>query len=200
MPKNGVNKRLSAELTEVTRERMYNVMEIGELKAQLTKQTQATENCEAMLSRMVEERNAAIAREEETRSAHRHELTRMKAKLDKTKYLKDLYVKMTATVTAQRDVAWQREDQLQLERLELGHHLDTINDLAMQYHDIAFDLYHQLHPPRGEGEMDKDGELADDGEPDQGLSDEESDSGDDNPRGNQDDGNDDPGYSSGHTD
>ena len=53
--------RLSAELTEVMRERMYNVMEIGELKAQLAKEKQATENCEAMLSRMVEERNAAIA-------------------------------------------------------------------------------------------------------------------------------------------
>jgi len=53
-----------AKLTKVTRERMYNVMEIGELKAQLAKQKQATENCEAMLSRMVEERNAAIAREE----------------------------------------------------------------------------------------------------------------------------------------
>jgi hypothetical protein len=125
----------------------------------------------------------------------------MKAKLDKTKYLKDLYVKMTATVTAQRDVAWQWEDQLQLEKLELAHHLDTVNDLAMQYRDIAFDLYHQLHPPPGEGEMDTDGELADDGEPDQGLSDEEeSDSGDDNPRGDHDDGDDDPGYSSGHTD
>jgi len=194
-------ERLSAELTEVTRERMYNVMEIGELKAQLAKQTQATENCEAMLSRMVEERNAAIAREEEARSAHRHELTRMNAKLDKTKYLKDLYVKMTATVTAQRDVAWQREDQLQLEKLELAHHLDTVNDLAMQYHDIAFDLYHQLHPPPGEGKMDTDGELADDGEPDQNLSDEEaSDSGDDIPGANHDDGDDDPGYSSGHTD
>ena len=55
----------------------------------------------------------------------------MKAKLDKTKYLKDLYVKMTATVTTQRDVVWQREDQLQLEKLELAHHLDTVNDLAM---------------------------------------------------------------------
>jgi len=64
----------------------------------------------------------------------------MKAKLDKTKYLKDLYVKMMATVTAQRDVAWQREDQLQLEKLELAHHLDTVNDLAMQYRDVAFDL------------------------------------------------------------
>jgi len=85
---------------------MYNVMEIGELKAQLAKQTQATENCEAMLSGMVEERNADIAREEEARSPHRHVLTRMKAKLDKTKYLKDLYVKMAATITTQRDVAW----------------------------------------------------------------------------------------------
>jgi len=47
---------------------MYNVMEIGELKAQLAKEKQATENYEAMLSRMVEERNAAIAREEEARS------------------------------------------------------------------------------------------------------------------------------------
>ena len=75
---------MSAELTEVMRERMYNVMEIGELKAQLAKEKQATENCEAMLSRMVEERNAAIAREEEARSAHRHELTRMKAKPTKT--------------------------------------------------------------------------------------------------------------------
>ena len=46
-----------------------------------------------------------------------------------------------------------------------------------------------------------DGELADDGEPEQDLSDEEeSNSGDDNPEGNQDDGSDDPGYSSGHTD
>jgi hypothetical protein len=150
---------------------------------------------------MVEERNAAIAREEEARSTHRHELTRMNAKLGKARYLKDLYVKMAATVTAQRDVAWQREDQLQLEKLELAHHLDTVNDLAMQYRDIAFDLYHQLHPPPGEGEMDTDGELADDGEPDPGLSnEEESDSDDHNPGGNQDDGNDDPGYSSGHTD
>ena len=70
----------------------------------------------------------------------------------------------------------------------------------MQYRDIAFDLYHQLHPPPGEGEMDTDGELADDGEPDQGLSDEESDSGDDNPGGNHGDDNDDPGYGSDHTD
>ena len=192
---------MSAELTKVTRERMYNVMEIGELKAQLAKQTQATENCKAMLSRMVEERNAAIVREEEARSAHWHELTRMKAKLDKTKYLKDLYVKMAATVTAQRDITWQREDQLQLEKLDLAHHLDTVNNLAMQYCDIAFDLYHQLHPPPGEGEMDTDGELADDGEPDQNLSDEEeSDSGDDNPGGNHGDDNDDPGYGSDHTD
>ena len=132
-------------------------MEIGELKAQLAKEKQATENCEAMLSRMVEERNAAIAREE-ARNTHRHELTRMNAKLGKATYLKDLYVKMVATVTAQRDVAWQREDQLQLEKLELAHHLDTVNDLAMQYRDIAFDLYRQLYPPPGEGEMDTDGE------------------------------------------
>jgi len=48
-------ERLSAELAKVTGERMYNVMEIGELKAQLTNQKQATENCEAMLTRMVEE-------------------------------------------------------------------------------------------------------------------------------------------------
>jgi len=184
------------------RERMYNVMEIGELKAQLAKEKQATENYEAMLSRMVEERNAAIAQEEEARRTHRHELTRMNAKLGKARYLKDLYVKMAATVTAQRDVARQREDQLQLlEKLELAHHLDTVNDLAMQYHDIAFGLYHQLHPPPGEGEMDTDGELADDGEPDQGISDEEeSDPDDNNLGGDQDDGNDDPGYSSGHTD
>jgi len=107
-------ERLSAELTEVTRERMYNVMEIGELKTQLTKQKQATENCETMLSRMVEERNDAITREEEAKSAYMHELIRMKAKLTKSKYTKDLYMKMAATVTAQRDVAWQREDQLQL--------------------------------------------------------------------------------------
>jgi len=194
-------ERLSAELTEVTRERMYNVTEIGELKAQLTKQKQATENCETMLSRMVEERNDAIAREEEAKSAHIHELTRMKAKLTKSKYTKDLYIKMAATVTAQRDVAWQREDQLQLEKLELAHHLDTVNDMAMQYRDIAFDLYHQLHPPLGEGEMDTDGELADDGKPDQEPSDEEeSDSGDDNPGDDHGDNNDDPGYGSDHTD
>ena len=176
-------------------------MEIGELKAQLTKQKQAIENCEAMLSRMVEERNAAIAREEDARSAHMHELTRMKAKLDKTKYLKDLYVKMAATATAQGDVTWQREDQLQLEKLELAHHLDTVNDLAMQYRDIAFDLYHQLHQPPSEGEMDTDGELADDGEPDQEPSnEEESDSDDDNPGGDHGDDNDDLGYGSDHTD
>ena len=36
-------------------DRLFNVMEIGELKAQLTNQKQATENCEAMLTRMVEE-------------------------------------------------------------------------------------------------------------------------------------------------
>jgi hypothetical protein len=191
---------LSAELTEVTRERMYNVMEIGELKAQLTKQKQATENCEAMLCRMVEERNAPIAREEEAKSAHMHEVTRMKAKLTKSKYIKDLYVKMAATVTAQRDVAWQQEDQLQLEKLELAHHLDTVNDMAMQYRDIAFDSYLQLHPPPGEGEMDTDGELADDGEPDQEPSDEEeSDSGDDNPGDDHGDNKDDPGYGSDHT-
>ena len=40
---------------------MYNIMEIGKLKVQLAKEKQATENCEAMLSRMVEERNAAVA-------------------------------------------------------------------------------------------------------------------------------------------
>jgi len=175
-------ERLSAELAEVTRERMYNVIEIGEIKAQLANQRQATENCEAMLSRMVEERNAAIAREEEAKSTHMHELTRMKAKSTESKYTENLYMKMAATATTQRDVAWQREDQLQLEKLELPHHLDTVSDMAMQYRDIAFDLYHQLHPPPGEGEMDTDGELADDGERDQEPSDEEeSDSGDDNP-------------------
>jgi len=125
-------ERLSAELTEVTRERMFNVMEIGELKAQLTNKKQATKNCEAMLTCMVEERKAAIAREEEAKSTHEHELTCMKAKLSKSKYTKNLYKKMAATVTAQRDVAWQREDQLQLEKLELAHHLDTISDMAMQ--------------------------------------------------------------------
>jgi len=194
-------ERLSAELTEVTRERMYNVIEIGELKAQLTNQRQATENCEAMLSRMVEEINAPIAREEQAKSAHMHELTRMKAKFTTSKYTENLYMKMAATVTAQRDVAWQREDQLQLEKLELVHHLDTVNDMAMQYCDIAFDLYHQLHPPPGEGEMDTDGELADDGEPDQEPSDEEeSDSDDDNPWDDHGDINNDPGYASDHTD
>jgi len=194
-------ERLLAELTEVTREMKYNVIEIGELKAQLTNQRQATENCKAMLSRMVEERNAAIAREEEAKSAHMHELTRTKAKLTKSRYMENLYMKMAGTVTAQRDVAWQREDQLQLEKLELAHHLDTVSDMAMQYRNIAFDLYHQLHPPPGEGEMDTDRELADDGEPDQEPSDEEeSDSGDDNLGNDHGDNNDDPGYGSDHTD
>jgi len=55
---------------------------------------------------------------------------------------------------------------LQLEKLELANHLDTVSDMAMQYRDIAFDLYHQLRPPPAEGEMDTDGELADGGEPD----------------------------------
>ena len=81
---------MSMELAELTRERMYNVMEIGDLKAQLSNQRQATENCEAMLSRMVEERNAAIAQEEEAKSTHMHELTRMKAKLTKSKYTENL--------------------------------------------------------------------------------------------------------------
>ena len=130
------------ELAEVTRERMYNVMEIGELQAQLTNQRQATENCEAMLTRMVEERNAAIAREEEAKSTHMHELTRMKARLTKSKYTENLYKKMAATITAQRVVAWRPKDQLQLEKLELAHHLDTVSAMAMQYRDIAFDLYH----------------------------------------------------------
>jgi len=149
---------------------------------------------------MVEERNAAIAREEEAKSAHMHELTRMKAKLTKSKYTKELYVKMAATIMAQRDVAWQREDQMQLEKLEMALHLDTVNDMAMQYHDIAFSLYHQLHPPPGEGEMDIDGELADDGVPDQEPSDEEeSDSSDDNSGDDHGDNKDDPGYDSDHT-
>jgi len=77
-------ERLSAELTKVTRERMFNVMEIGELKTQLANQKQATENCKVMLTRMVEERNEAVAREEEAMSTHMHELTRMKAKLSKS--------------------------------------------------------------------------------------------------------------------
>ena len=90
---------------------------------------------------------------------------------------------------------------MQLEKLELAHHLDAVNDMAMQYRDIAFDLYHQLHPPPGEGEIDTDGELADDGEPDQEPSDEEeSDFGDDNPGDDHGDNNDDPGYGSDHTD
>ena len=179
---------------------MYNIMEIGELQAQLTNQRQATENCEVMLTRMVEEQNAAIAREEEAKSTHMHELTRMKAKLTKSKYTENLHKKMAATVTAQRDVAWQREDQLQLDKLELAHHLDTVSNMAMQYRDIAFDLYNQLHPPLGEGEMDIDGELADGGEPDQEpSSEEESDSGDDNPGNDHGDNNDDTGYGSDHT-
>ena len=49
--------------------------------------------------------------------------------------------------------------------------------------------------------MDTDGELADAGEPNQDLNDEEeSDSGDDNPGGNHGNDNDDPGFSSDHTD
>jgi hypothetical protein len=108
---------------------------------------------------------------------------------------------MAATVTGQRDVAWQRVDQLQLEKLELAHHLATVNDMAMQYRDIAFDLYHQLHPPPGEGEMDTDGELADGGEPDQDPSSvEELDSSDHNPRDDHVDNDDDPGNGSDHTD
>ena len=71
----------------------------------------------------------------------------------------------------------------------------------MQYRDIAFGLYHQLHPPPGEEEMDTDRELADDGEPDQEPSDEEgSDSGDDNLGDDHGDNNGDPGYDSDHTD
>jgi hypothetical protein len=196
-----VIERLSAELTEVTRERMFNVMEIGEFKAQLTNKKQAMENCEAMLTHMVEEHNAAVAWEEEARSTHMHELTRMKAKLSKSKYTKNFYKKMAATVAAQRDVTWQREDQLQLEKLELAHHLDTVSDMAMQHRDIAFDLYHQLHPPPGEWEMDTDGELADGGEPNQDpSSEEEPDSGDNNLGDDHGDNDDDPGYGSDHTD
>ena len=52
-----------------------------------------------MLTRMVEERNAAIATEEEAKSTHMHELTRMKAKLTKSKYTENLYNKMVATIT-----------------------------------------------------------------------------------------------------
>jgi len=102
---------------EVTRERMLNDMEISELKAQLTNQKQTTENSEVMLTRVVEEQNAAIAREEEAKSTHMHELTRMKAKLTKSKYTKNLYKKMAATVTAQRDVAWQRRINCSLRNL-----------------------------------------------------------------------------------
>jgi len=73
--------------------------------------------------------------------------------------------------------------------------------MAMQYRDIAFDLYHQLHPPPGEGEMDTDGELADGVQPDQDpISEEEPDSGDDNPGDDHGDNDDDPGYGSDHTD
>jgi len=98
-------------------------------------------------------------------------------------------------------VAWQREDQLQLEKLELAHHQDVVCDMAMQYRDIAFDLYHQLQPPPGEGEMDTDGVLADGGEPDQEPSSaEEPDSGDDNPGDDHGDNDDDPGYGFDHTD
>jgi len=53
-----------------------------------------------MLSRMVEERNAVIAREEGAKSTRMHELTSMKAKLTKSKYTENLYMKMAATVTA----------------------------------------------------------------------------------------------------
>jgi hypothetical protein len=180
---------------------MFNVMEIGELKAQLTNQKQATENCEVMLTRMVEEYNAAVAGEEEAKSTHEHELARMMAKLTKSKYTENLYKNMAATVTAQREVAWQQEDQLQLEKLELAHHLDIVSDMAMQYRDISFDLYHQLHPPLGEGEMDTDGELADGGEPDQDpSSEEEPDPGDDNPGDDHGDNDADPGYGSDDTD
>lgn len=91
---------MSAELMEVTREWMLNVMEIGELKVQLTNQQQATENCEAMLTRMVEERNVAIAREEEAKSTQMHELTHLKDKLTKSKYTENLYKKIAATLTA----------------------------------------------------------------------------------------------------
>ena len=73
--------------------------------------------------------------------------------------------------------------------------------MAMQYRNIAFDLYHQLQPPPEEGEMDTDGELLDGGEPDQEPSrEEQSDSGDDNPGDNHGDNDDDPGYGSDHTD
>jgi len=194
-------EKLSVELDEVTREIMLNVMDINKFQTQLANQKQATKNCEAMLTRMVDEHNAAVAREEEARSKHVHELTRAKAKLSKSKYTEGLYKKMAATITAQRDVVWQREDQLQLEKLELAHQMAAVNDMAMQYRDIVFDLYHQLHPSLGEGEMDTDGQLADGGEPDQDpSSEEEQDSSDDNPGDDHGDNDDDPGYGSDHID
>jgi len=40
---------------------------------------------------------------------------------------------MAATITTQMDVAWQREDQLHLEKLDLARQLAVVNDMAMQY-------------------------------------------------------------------
>lgn len=150
---------------------------------------------------MVEERNKARNREEEIRSKSAHEIERMKAKLAKSKYMEGQYKKMTATVIAQRDVAWNRADQLQVENAELIHHLATADHMTAQYRDIAFDLYYQLHPPLGEGEGDSGGELADGGETDEDLGDGEDEaSKDDDPMDHQDDNNDDPGYGSDNTD
>ena len=90
---------------------------------------------------------------------------------------------------------------MQLEKLELAHHLNTVSDMVMQYRDIGFDLYHQLHLPPREGEMDTDAELADGGEPVQDpSSEEELDSSDDNPGDNHADNDEDPSYGSDHTD
>ena len=91
----------------------------------------------------------------------------LKLKLEKSQECQKLYRKMLETVTNQRDAAWLRENDLQWRNEELSHAIQDADEMAMQYRDMAYELFFQLHPPP-ENEEDESGiEYEGDDKPDE---------------------------------
>ena len=71
----------------------------------------------------------------------------LQLKLEKSQECQEQYRRMLDSVTNQRDAAWQRENELQWRNYELMHAIQDADEMSMQYRDMAYDLFFQLHPP-----------------------------------------------------
>ena len=88
---------------------------------------------------------------DEARKRDRRRIRKLKKKLSDSEECKELWRSMLDKVYDQRDAAWDRERNLRTQNQQLSYALAAADQLADQYRDATYTLYHQLYPPQAPG-------------------------------------------------